>query len=161
LKVTVVIVNSAERQVAVGAALAHVPRPAGILLRPWEESDFPAVQALSTAEGWTTPIERPEAALAAWQASWPALVATAEGMIIGFARSVSDGHVTIYLAEILVRPDWRGVGVGSALLDLTQRLCPGSRIDLLATTGSENFYTHSRFRSFPGFRRSWGELEER
>jgi GNAT superfamily N-acetyltransferase len=134
--------------------------PAGLAIRPWTDADFPTIQALSTAEGWTTPRDRPAAALQAWRSSWPALVAVSDETMIGFVRTVSDGAVTTYVAEVLVAPDWRGKGIASALLDATQRLCPGTRLDLLPSESSRGFYQHQRFRPFPGFRRSWGELAE-
>lgn len=133
--------------------------PPGVTIRPWEEADFPAVQRLSAVEGWPTPLERPEAALAAWRRSWPALVAMAEQEVIGFCRALSDGLVTTYIAEVLVAEGWRGQGIGSALLEVCQRLAPGSRLDLLALETSRSFYERVGFRAFYGFRLSWQERE--
>jgi ribosomal protein S18 acetylase RimI-like enzyme len=99
-----------------------VRTPPGVTLRPWNAADFPAIQALSAAEGWTTPAERPEASLASWKAANPAIVAEADGEIIGFLRALSDGAVTTYVAELLVAPAWRGRGLGRALLDACQAL---------------------------------------
>jgi predicted N-acetyltransferase YhbS len=132
--------------------------PDGVRLRPWSEGDVPAVQELSRREGWPTPSERPAASLRSWQRSWPALVAVSGEEVIGFVRALSDGAVTIYVAEILVVFEWRGRGIGRSLLDAVQLLAPGSRIDLLATTDSSGFYERNGFRSFPGYRRSWTEL---
>lgn len=129
-----------------------------VTLRVWQDADFPAVQRLSDGEGWPTPRERPVAAIQAWRTSWPALVAVSEVSVVGFLRAVSDGSVTTYVAEVLVDPQWRGQGIGAALLDATQCLCPGSRLDLLSTEGSNAFYERAGFRPFPGFRRSWREL---
>ncbi|HEY7359079.1 MAG TPA: GNAT family N-acetyltransferase [Ktedonobacterales bacterium] len=137
------------------------PLPPGVTIRSWEEADFSAVQRLSAAEGWPTPLERPEAALDAWQRSWPALVAVAEQDVIGFCRALSDGSVTTYIAEVLVAQGWRGQGIGSALLEVCQRLAPGSRLDLLALETSRSFYERVGFRPFYGFRLSWQEREGR
>jgi GNAT superfamily N-acetyltransferase len=135
--------------------------PPGITLRPWHEDDFPAIQRLSLAEGWPTPSNRPADALRSWQAAWPALVALSGGSLIGFIRALSDRAVTTYIAEILVIPEWRGRGVGSALLAVAQHLCPGTRLDLLATAESSPFYQRAGFRQFPGYRRSWAEFAAR
>ena len=81
--------------------------PVGVSIRSWDETDFPAIQTLAQAEGWSTPRERPGEALAAWQRSWPALVAVMDGALIGFCRALSDGGVTTYVAELLVAPGWR------------------------------------------------------
>ena len=128
--------------------------PPGVTVRAWEEADFPAVQKLYGAEGWRTPIDRPDEALNAFRHSWPVLVAVADGSIIGLVRSLSDGAVTTYVAEVLVCPAWRGRGVGSALLDVCQRLCPRARLDLLCTEDVRSFYERRRFREFIGFGRS-------
>lgn len=141
-----------------GVALGTICLPAGITLRLWQDTDFPAVQRLSAQEGWSTPIERPVAAIEAWRNSWPALVMISDDQVVGFLRAVSDGAVTTYVAEVLVVPDRRGQGIGSALLATAQRLCPGCRLDLLSTEGSGAFYDGVGFRPFPGYRRSWREL---
>ncbi|HET8629125.1 MAG TPA: GNAT family N-acetyltransferase [Thermomicrobiales bacterium] len=145
---------SEERDHRVAAALAGVAMPAGIAIRAFEEGDFPAIQDLSSAEGWPTPATRPGEALAAWRRSWPALVAVEGEAVAGFVRALSDGEVTTYVAEILVAPAWRGRGVGRALLDACHALTPHTRIDLLATATSGPFYAAHGFRPMPGYRRS-------
>jgi GNAT superfamily N-acetyltransferase len=123
------------------------------------EHDFPAIQQLSRLEGWSTPLARPDAALQGWRASWPALVAVTDTDIIAFLRAISDGAVTTYVAELCVAQTWRGTGLGIALLAIAQRLCPGTRLDLLSTASSHAFYCRAGFREFTGFRRSWDELD--
>jgi GNAT superfamily N-acetyltransferase len=152
------MMSEGERQRAVAAVVAKLLLPPSIAVRAWDEADFPVVQRLSAAEGWTTPTERPGAALAAWQHSWPALVAVHERAVIGFSRALSDGSVTTYIAEVLVAADWRGRGVATALLRTSHRLCPGTRLDLLATSASRPFYESLGLRPCAAFRWSW--LEE-
>src|SRR5512134_2433936 len=86
-------------------------------IRAWAEADFPAIQRLSSAEGWPTPAARPAEALASWHSSHPTLVATVGDKVVGFVRALTDGEVTMYIAELLVAPECRGRGVGRALLD--------------------------------------------
>lgn len=150
--------SSAEKQQLVAAVLPALRLPAAVTLRMWQDADFAAVQRLSDEAGWSTPRERPAAASEAWRNSWPALVVASDDQVVGFLRAVSDGAVTTYVAELLVDPRWRGQGIGTALLEAAQRLCPGSRLDLLSTEGSGGFYLQTGFRAFPGYRRSWGEL---
>ena len=145
--------KTADLEVIIGA----LALPAGITIRAWDEADFPTIQQLSQAEGWTTPLDRPDDALEAWRRSRPALVAAKGDAMMGFCRSLSDGLVTTYVAELLVVPSWRRRGIASALLDVTQRLCPGSRLDLLSTTAAGSFYQQAGFRPFSGFRLSWVE----
>ncbi len=144
---------------AIHQVTRSVGLPPDVEIRPWHEDDFPAIQQLSRAEGWTTPIDRTASAIRGWHGSWPTLVAVHDGSMVGFLRAVSDRAVTTYVAEILVTPEWRGCRLGVALLAVTQYLCPGTRLDLLATGQSRTFYDRVGFRLFPGYRRSWAEFE--
>jgi GNAT superfamily N-acetyltransferase len=139
------------------AIVKAIGLPESATVRAWKETDFPAIQQLFQAEGWPTPLERPDDAVEAWCRSWPALVAIHDETVIGFCRALSDGLVTTYVAELLVAPAWRRRGIASALLEATQRLCPGSRLDLLSTAAADSFYQQESFRPFPGFRLSWAE----
>jgi GNAT superfamily N-acetyltransferase len=147
--------DSVEHDRQVVAALSRVPLPAGLTIRTWLPADFPAIQRLSAVEGWPTPTQRPDEALVAWLASWPALVAATQDQVIAFLRALSDGAVTTYVDELLVAPQWRGQGVGSALLEVCHELAPGTRLDLLAGGQAERFYVGRGFRRFMGFRKSW------
>ncbi len=144
---------------AVHRVLKAAGLPPDVDIRLWHEDDFPAIQRLSRVEGWPTPVERPGDAIRGWHGSWPALVAVHDGSVVGFLRAVSDGAVTTYVAEILVAPEWRGCRLGVALLAVAQYLCPGTRLDLLATAQSRTFYERIGFRLFPAYRRSWAEFE--
>ncbi len=90
----------------------------------------------------------------AWRHSWPTLVACDESEVIGFLRAISDGHVTTYVAEVLVAHTWQRRGVGDALLRVCHHLCPATRLDLLSTERAHAFYESLGFRSFQGFRKS-------
>jgi GNAT superfamily N-acetyltransferase len=143
-----------HHQTGIEAALAELALPAGIAIRAWAEADFPAIQRLSSAEGWPTPTARPEEALVSWRNAWPTLVALREGEMVGFVRALTDGEVTMYIAELLVAPEWRGRGVGRALLHACHLLFPHSRLDLLSTESADRFYEANGFRRFQGFRKS-------
>lgn len=126
---------------------------AGILIRPWQERDFSAIQSLSDLEGWPTPSERPAEARSAWQHSYPAIVAVHDEKVIGFLRAITDGTVTTYIAELLVAKEWRGRGIGKALIDACHELVPATRLDLLSTDQADHFYEANGFRPFQGFRK--------
>jgi GNAT superfamily N-acetyltransferase len=148
-----------SEQSDVERALEAVEVPAGVTIRAWEEQDFPAIQALSQVEGWPTPMERLDEALLGWHNSWPTLVALADGSVIGFVRAITDGVITTYVAELLVSVEWRGRGIASVLLNVTQLLGPGTRLDLLATEQSRSFYERAGFHPFAGYRRRWVDVE--
>ena len=143
-----------ERQTQVEKAVAGIALPGSMAIRAWLETDFAAIQQLSTAAGWPTPVERPYEALNAWRASWSALVLVNGPEVIGFLRALTDEQVTTYIAEVLVSPQWRGQGLGQALIETCQRLYPSTRLDLLSTESSDGFYEAVGFRHFRGFRRS-------
>jgi thiamine-phosphate pyrophosphorylase len=150
--------GQAARELRAHLPAATVP-PGEVLIRRWRDADLPGVRALAAVEGWTTYAERPELARQACQGSWPCLVAVDDGDVVGFLRAIADGAVTLYVAELLVANQWRGRGLGRKLLGVAQRLVPGARIDLLATSTSRTYYERLGFRGFAGFRRAWEELE--
>jgi GNAT superfamily N-acetyltransferase len=150
-------VAAAAKSADLEAIVTAIVLPAGVTIRAWDAADFPTIQQLSMAENWTTPIARPDDALEAWRRSWRTLVAVHEETVIGFSRSLSDGLVTTYVAEVLVAPAWRRQGIAAALLEVTQRLCPGTRLDLLSTAEAGVFYQQAGFRPYAGFRLSWAE----
>jgi GNAT superfamily N-acetyltransferase len=143
-----------ERQTQVEKAVVGLALPGSIAIRAWLDTDFAAIQQLSAAAGWPTPVERSYEALNAWRVSWPTLVLVNGPEVIGFLRALTDGQVTTYIAEVLVSPQWRGQGLGQALIAACHRLCPSTRLDLLSTESSDGFYEAVGFRRFQGFRRS-------
>lgn len=145
-----------HREDQVSDALAKISLSPGISIRAYRTKDFESIQRLSSAEGWTTPADRPKEARSAWRRSWPALVATDEkGEVIGFVRALTDGEVTTYICELLVVPDYRQKGLGSALLGVCHHLYPNTRLDLLSTESADQFYEAIGCRRFQGFRKSY------
>ncbi|MBA2285939.1 MAG: GNAT family N-acetyltransferase [Ktedonobacteraceae bacterium] len=148
--------HAEERQQQLAAALAQVTLPAGIEIRAWTAADFPAIQQLSSAEGWTSPAQRSADSLLAWQHSWPALVAVEGAMVVGFVRGLTDGAITTYIADMAVDARLRGRGIGRALLDACHFLYPTTRLDLLAVDDARAFYRTCGFRTvYEGMRKSY------
>lgn len=127
--------------------------PNGVTIRDWQDSDFPAIQRLSEAEGWPSPTQRAAESLHSWHHAQIALVAVIDDEIVGFLRGLSDGAITTYIAELLVVPNWRGQGIAAALLNEAQQRFPSTRLDLLATAESSSFYERIGFHAFAGYRR--------
>jgi ribosomal protein S18 acetylase RimI-like enzyme len=134
------------RQKQLEAALTTLSIPPGIQLRCWTDEDFPDVERLSTLQGWPTPHDRSEEALVAWQHSWPTLVLSEGEWVIGFVRGMTDGEITMYIAELLIDADYRGKGLGHLLLDACHALYPHARLDLISTEESNPFYKAIGFR---------------
>jgi GNAT superfamily N-acetyltransferase len=146
------VIVSWNRQSKFNTTLARV---GGVVAEKPHPADFEGIQKLSQLEGWSTPSERPTDALNAWRHSWPTFVAIESSDVIGFFRALTDGHVTTYIAEILVMKAWQRRGLGQAFLELCHRLYPETRFDLLSTEGAHSFYQTSGFRAFQGFRKSF------
>lgn len=136
-------------------ALAQIDLPPQVSIRAWTDLDYPAVRDLALTEGWTTLRDRPEDGARAWRQAWPALVAVYNLQIIGFLRALTDEAVTLYVADLLVAPEWRGRRIGTALLEVCHLLYPTVRLDLLSTEHADAFYQAQRFRPFRGFRKSY------
>jgi GNAT superfamily N-acetyltransferase len=144
--------NAKEHQQQLTIALAQVTLPPWITIRAWTTPDFPTIQQISSSEGWTSPLQRPADLLLAWQQSWPALVA----VIIGFVRGLTDGAMTMYIAEMAVDARQRGHGIGRALLDVCHHLYPTTRLDLLAVDDVCTFYEACGFKVIhDGMRKSY------
>jgi len=74
--------------------------------------------------------------------------------LAGFGRIVGDGVLYFYLQDVIVRPEFRGQGVGrlivEALLDEVLRQAPvGATIGLMAAEGKEGFYEKFGFTRRP------------
>jgi ribosomal protein S18 acetylase RimI-like enzyme len=145
-----------ERKRQLAGALAQVTLPEGIAIRPWTEADVSGIQRISSAEGWPSPTERPDDTLFAWQHSWPALVAIDGETVVGFVRGLTDGAISIYIAEMAVDAQQRGRGIGRALLDTCHFLYPTTRLDLLSVDDAQAFYKACGFRAvYQGMRKSY------
>lgn len=138
--------DSDTRQTQLEKALTTLNIPPGIQLRCWAEADFPDIERLSTLQGWPTPHNRPDEALVAWQHSWPTLVVTEGERVIGFVRGMTDGEITMYIAELLIDANYRGKGLGRLLLDACHALYPHARLDLISMDESNPFYKAIGFR---------------
>ncbi len=128
-----------------------------IHVRPYEEQDFSHIHRLNEKEGWKGLAERHEDTKAGWMNSNASFIAEKEGRVIGCLRGMTDGFITLFICELLVDADFRGWGIGSALLQYAHSLYPETRMELLASSTSKSFYEKERFRPFYGFRKTIGE----
>lgn len=135
--------------------ISQIRLPQGILIRHFIETDFPLIKKLYEQEEWMTFINRADEALEAWKNSTIAFVAVDGDTVIGLVRALTDGKITTYIAEIIVDINYRGNGIGKALLDICHGLYPHTRFDLLSTEGADEFYKSNKFRMVTGFRKSY------
>lgn len=72
------------------------------------------------------------------------LVAEDNGQIIAFARYLTDGVLTTFLAELLVVPHFRRQGIGKLLIDTVKKQLPENRLELISE--ADDFYERVGFR---------------
>ena len=61
-------------------------------------------------------------------------------------RLLDDGGLNASIWDLLVRPDWRGRGVGTRLMELVLERCRDRRlVALVATPAARSLYGHLGF----------------
>ncbi len=68
-----------------------------------------------------------------------------EDQLVGMGRVVGDGIMYFYVQDIVVLPDYQGLGIGALIMlnienYLSSTAIKGSTIGLLAAKGKEAFY---------------------
>ena len=104
-------------------------------------------QFLSTAAYWGRWRAREDVAKQVRDA-WRVVGAYAsDGAMVGFARALSDGVSTAYLADVFVVPEWRGGGVARQLLAEMIDRGPGREFRwMLHTADAHGLYAEFGFR---------------
>ncbi|MGG0176250.1 GNAT family N-acetyltransferase [Gottfriedia acidiceleris] len=125
-----------------------------ISVRPYVEGDFSQIHNLNIKEKWNNLVEKSEDTQKAWENSNVKYVACFNESIIGYLRGLTDGNITLFVSELLIDENYRGLGIGTKLLKHVHQIYPKTRIDLLATSSSQTYYESNKFRSFYGFRKT-------
>jgi ribosomal protein S18 acetylase RimI-like enzyme len=73
----------------------------------------------------------------AWAADWTTLVVRLGGRLVAAARGRAEDH-DWHIGRLMVAPDLAGRGVGSALLDLIERLAPDDVDRFVLFTGGKS-----------------------
>jgi hypothetical protein len=58
---------------------------------------------------------------------------------------------------MLISKEYRGHGIGAALLKHVHSKYPQARMEMLASSTSHTFYESQKFRAFYGFRKTYNE----
>jgi predicted GNAT family N-acyltransferase len=104
--------------------------------------------------GWTDfPMEQAEQGL---KHSAYICVFRKEGKVIALARVLTDHGYVVYIADVIVHPDFQGQGLGRALMNnvmdyIKSQLKPGYKkmVSLMAAQGKEEFYKKFGFFTRP------------
>ena len=101
----------------------------------------PGISALCRRERWKSYADPAVAAIGCAAPGVTTLVAInrATGTVAGFAQVLSDGIVQGYLAQLIVHPAYRRIGLARTLLKETYRRSGAQRLDL-QTDDAQAFY---------------------
>ena len=79
-----------------------------------------------------------------------------EGQVIALARVITDFGYVVYIADVIVRPEYQGQGLGRRLMNdimayIKGQLKPGYKkmVSLMAAQGKEEFYKKFGFVTRP------------
>jgi len=72
-----------------------------------------------------------------------------DGRLVGFVQAISDGIMHVYILRMIVRPEFRNLGIGSKIMDRLMKKIEGERLKptLVDTPGNDKFYEKFGFRS--------------
>jgi len=73
---------------------------------------------------------------------------------IGMARIIGDGVINAYIQDVVIAPNYRGKGVGKAVIlalisDIKRSIPDDCTVGLLAAKGQEDFYSSFSFITRP------------
>jgi predicted GNAT family N-acyltransferase len=77
----------------------------------------------------------------------------ATGRLLGFARVLTDFSYVALIVDVIVRPEWRARGIGSALMEAIvedPRLAQVQSLELVCQEALEPFYSRWGFTSRVG-----------
>ncbi|MBS4175557.1 GNAT family N-acetyltransferase [Bacillus sp. FJAT-49736] len=125
-----------------------------IKFRLYKDEDFVQVHQLNIQEEWNNLVEKKEDARQAWVNSNVKFVAILNEKIIGYIRGITDENITLFVCELLIGSDYRGLGIGTSLLKFAHQKFPKTRMELLGSNTSYTYYENLKFRNFQGFRKT-------
>ncbi|HTU79571.1 MAG TPA: GNAT family N-acetyltransferase [Solirubrobacteraceae bacterium] len=120
-----------------------------------------AVIAMCVDQGWETLSEDPRRTLRSMLAPGALTLVAIDDrdQPVGFAHTLSDGHIQAYLARLLVAEGSRRQGIGRALLEASLRRSGALRLDLIAAEEAAPFYRSLPHHEWSGFRVVLQELD--
>ncbi len=120
-------------------------------IEAFDEGHVDGIVRLCAAEGW--PAWTPATVAEAFTAPGViAVTALNEGEVVGAAHLLTDGRVVAYLGLLVVQREFRGRGIGRALVTEVFERSGLARIDLLSETDSTSFYESLPHKVKPGYR---------
>lgn len=109
------------------------------------ERQFDAILGLYHAHRWIHATDPARLRVAIANSALSLVACADDGTIVGYARAMSDGAFAVYIADILVHPDWQRMGIGGRLLEGILERYPMDTFHhqvLISERGAEGFYRH-------------------
>ena len=85
------------------------------IITPLKKIRIDEILPLYEKAGWSSYTSRPEMLKAAYENSLAAFSAWEGERLVGLLRAVGDGHSVVFVQDILVLPEFRRRGIGTAL----------------------------------------------
>lgn len=120
-------------------------------IKAYREYQEEEILRLYRAVGWTAYTENPQALRQGYAHSLLALGAYEGETLVGIIRAVGDGATIVFIQDLLVHPENRRQGIGTALLRAVLNRYPHVRqIELTTDDTPETaaFYRSLGFRAF-------------
>ncbi|WP_416054257.1 GNAT family N-acetyltransferase [Fictibacillus sp. KU28468] len=112
--------------------MAHIERGRSNVI--WND-----VLKLYHAVGWSK--HNTENIIKIYNSSTHTSFAYVDGQLAGLGRALSDGVFNAAIYDVIVSPDYQGLGLGREIVvDLLAQLQDVSCVHLISTTGNEEFY---------------------
>jgi GNAT superfamily N-acetyltransferase len=89
---------------------------------------------LYQANKWSS-AEKPARLMSALRNSHALVTAREDARLVGLGNAISDGHLVVYYPHMLVHPDFRGHGVGRAMMRALQEKYSSFHQQILVADG--------------------------
>ena len=84
-------------------------------IRTDDDIELDEVLAIYRANEWSS-ADKPERLMAALRNSETLVTARKDGVLVGLANAISDGHLVVYFPHVLVHPEYQGEGIGKKIM---------------------------------------------
>jgi ribosomal protein S18 acetylase RimI-like enzyme len=107
---------------------------------------------LREAVGWRNPSEG--TVVKGLEGTLYGVCALVNRKVVGMARVIGDGAITFYIQDVVVYPEYQGLGIGNGLMEhvmayIAAHASESTVVGLMSAAGKEKFYTRFGFTQRP------------